>query len=95
MRKFALVAVLVLIGVFSIASVTAQDPAGDWLAYALGTSPTGGIITYIEAKWYVPSDPAKNGAFYSPWFGIETSDNLNLVQPVNPWSRMNFYFEKS
>jgi len=23
--------------------------------------------------------------FFSPWFGIEASDNLNLIQPVNPW----------
>merc|ERR1711971_881201 len=22
----------------------------------------------------------------SPWFGIESSDNLNLIQPVNPWT---------
>ena len=29
--------------------------------------------------------PKQGGAFYSPWFGIETSDNLNLFQPVNPW----------
>jgi len=24
--------------------------------------------------------------FFSPWFGIESSDNLNLIQPVNPWA---------
>lgn len=24
--------------------------------------------------------------FFSPWFGMDPSDNLNLIQPVNPWS---------
>jgi hypothetical protein len=43
----------------------------------------------------VPSNPTVGGAFYSPWFGIETSDNLNLFQPVNPWtgSSWSFYIE--
>jgi hypothetical protein len=40
------------------------------------------------------------GAFFSPWFGIESSDNLNLIQPVNPWegygwSIYNEYFQWS
>merc|ERR1719231_508378 len=39
----------------------------------------------MEAKWKVPAAPRQSQAFYSPWFGIETSDNLNLLQPVNPW----------
>ena len=26
-----------------------------------------------------------DGAFWSPWLGIESSDQLNLLQPVNPW----------
>ncbi len=38
------------------------------------------IITFMEARWKVPSNPARGGAFYSPWFGIESSDNLNLIQ---------------
>jgi hypothetical protein len=50
----------------------------------MGTYPKG-ILTYIEAKWRVPNEPEVGGAFYSPWFGIEASDNLNLIQPVNPW----------
>jgi len=63
-----------------------QDPANGWLGYAKGVNPSGnGRITYIEAKWYVLNDPVVGGAFFSPWFGIESSDNLNLIQPVNPW----------
>lgn len=31
-------------------------------------------------------NPKSGGAFFSPWFGIESSDNLNLIQPVNPWT---------
>ncbi len=41
----------------------------------------GQRITYIEAQWTVLGIPSQGGAFYSPWFGIETSDNLNLYQP--------------
>jgi hypothetical protein len=36
-------------------------------------------------RWTVGGIPAQGGAFYSPWLGIEASDNLNLIQPVNPW----------
>merc|ERR1711907_8830 len=65
----------------------AQDPAEGWLGYAKGVSPTGeGRITHAEAKWKVLDAPRHGGAFYSPWFGIESSDNLNLIQPVNPWT---------
>jgi len=76
----------------------AQDPAPGWLAYAKGVSPTGGKLTHLAAKWAVPSNPVRGGAFYSPWFGIEASDNLNLIQPVNPWlgsswSIYNEYFQ--
>jgi len=63
----------------------AQDPADGWLGYAVGTYPSGTRITYMEAKWKVGAKPRAGGAFYSPWFGIEASDNLNLIQPVNPW----------
>lgn len=28
----------------------------------------------------------RGGSFFSPWFGIESSDNLDLIQPVNPWT---------
>eukprot|EP00475_Leptophrys_vorax_P017552 TRINITY_DN2418_c0_g1_i1.p1 TRINITY_DN2418_c0_g1~~TRINITY_DN2418_c0_g1_i1.p1 ORF type:complete len:275 (+),score=69.42 TRINITY_DN2418_c0_g1_i1:108-932(+) len=65
----------------------AQDPAEGWLGYAAGTSPSSSStrITYMEAKWKVGQNPVSGGAFFSPWFGIESSDNLNLIQPVNPW----------
>mmetsp|Transcript_44000 Transcript_44000/g.103447 ORF Transcript_44000/g.103447 Transcript_44000/m.103447 type:complete len:216 (+) Transcript_44000:175-822(+) len=29
--------------------------------------------------------PLVAAAFYSPWFGMDPGDNLNLIQPVNPW----------
>ncbi|ETO22589.1 hypothetical protein RFI_14603 [Reticulomyxa filosa] len=62
------------------------DPAQGWLGYAMGVNPAKtGIITFIEAYWVVPDNPTVDGAFFSPWFGIESSDNLNLIQPVNPW----------
>eukprot|EP01113_Clastostelium_recurvatum_P032685 TRINITY_DN422_c0_g1_i2.p1 TRINITY_DN422_c0_g1~~TRINITY_DN422_c0_g1_i2.p1 ORF type:complete len:240 (-),score=69.91 TRINITY_DN422_c0_g1_i2:127-813(-) len=66
--------------------VSGQDPAQGWLGYAALTAPGHTRITYIEAKWVVPQNPKVGGAFFSPWFGIESSDNLNLIQPVNPWS---------
>jgi len=68
-------------------SVTAQDPADGWLGYAKCVAPSGyHNITRIEATWKNLHNPSKGGCFQSPWFGIETSDNLNLVQPVNPWT---------
>lgn len=80
------IAVIAAVAVVAVALVSAQDPADGWLGYATGVSPTGeGIITYMSAKWTVGQNPAVGGAFFSPWFGIEASDNLNLIQPVNPW----------
>lgn len=81
MRFAALVALLV-------ACVAAKDPAQGWQGYATATNPAGGdaVITRASAYWTVPSNPLVQGAFFSPWFGIESSDNLNLIQPVNPWS---------
>jgi len=81
MNRVAVLAVLLVCLPF----ILAQDPADGWLGYAMATSDSGGIITYIEGKWVVPDDPQEGGAFFSPWFGIEASDNLNLIQPVNPW----------
>ncbi|CAE7586308.1 unnamed protein product [Symbiodinium sp. KB8] len=46
----------------------------------------------MEAKWVVPDNPTEPGAFFSPWFGIESSDNLNLIQPVNPWEGYSWSF---
>mmetsp|Transcript_50600 Transcript_50600/g.58227 ORF Transcript_50600/g.58227 Transcript_50600/m.58227 type:complete len:267 (+) Transcript_50600:64-864(+) len=65
--------------------VSAQDPAPGWLAYATASCPAGTKITHMEAKWTVGANPPFSFAFFSPWFGIDTSDNLNLLQPVNPW----------
>lgn len=79
-----------------------DDPANGWLGYATGVNPSGGddIITFIEAYWNVPENPKVDGAFFSPWFGIESSDNKNLIQPVNPWASnhweiYNEYFQWS
>jgi hypothetical protein len=84
--RFGLLAAVVAIGALA-AVCCAQDPASGWMGYAMGTYPSG-VITYIEAKWVVPDNPKRDGGYFSPWFGIETSDNLNLIQPVNPWESM-------
>jgi len=64
---------------------SSQDPAPGWLGYATAQCPSGTKITHMEAYWNVGALPVSSEAFYSPWFGIDTSDNLNLLQPVNPW----------
>ena len=28
----------------------------------------------------------RSRSFYSPWFGMDPDDNLNLLQPVNPFT---------
>jgi len=43
-----------------------------------------------EAKWVVLDEPKVPGAYVTPWFGIESSENMNLIQPVNPWN-MNYW----
>lgn len=71
----------------AIALVAAQDPASGWLGYAVGSIPNGKErITKLEMTWTVPAQGPRSIAFYAPWFGMDPSDNLNLVQPVNPWS---------
>lgn len=65
-------------------------------AYAVGTVPSGTRrITRFEAKWTVGTSPYSSSAFFSPWFGMDPSDNMNLIQPVNPWlgSNWNMYTE--
>ena len=65
----------------------AQDPAEGWMAYAVGSIPDSKErITRLEMKWKVGQEPKSSYAFFSPWFGMDPSDNLNLIQPVNPWS---------
>jgi len=66
--------------------VSAQDPAHGWMAYAVGTMPSQhDRITRLEMTWTVGAEPRHSRAFFSPWFGMDPDDNLNLVQPVNPW----------
>lgn len=79
-RLLSAIALACLIG-----AVAAQDPAPGWLAYATATCPAGQRITHMEADWTVLDNPTPSGAFFSPWFGIDTTSNLNLLQPVNPW----------
>jgi len=82
MVGFILIATALLLG-----TVSAQDPATGWMAYAVGSVPDGtDRITDISMKWKVSENPRPSFAFFSPWFGMDPTDNLNLVQPVNPWS---------
>lgn len=69
----------------SLLSVAAQDPAQGWLGYAVANCPAGTTLTMMDAYWPVGATPKRSQSFYSPWFGIDASDNLNLLQPVNPW----------
>jgi len=43
----------------------------------------------------VVANAISSSTFYSPWFGMDPADNLNLIQPVNPWlgSNWNMYTE--
>ena len=82
-----------------------QDPASSWLGYAKAVqrnNSSEAIITQIEVYWENPSNPTRDGCRFCPWFGIETSDNYNLIQPVNVWDNdedendwivMNEYFQ--
>ena len=82
MRAFQLVASLCL----AASSVRGQDPASGWMAYAVGKMPDSyDRITRLEMTWKVGADAKSSRAFYSPWFGMDPDDNLNLIQPVNPW----------
>ena len=58
------------------------------MAYAVGDISSTGAerITRLEMTWTVGAEPAHSSAFFSPWFGMDPADNLNLIQPVNPWS---------
>ena len=65
----------------------AQDPATGWMAYAVGdiSLTNAERITKLQMTWTVGEKAKPSFAFYSPWFGMDPDDNLNLVQPVNPW----------
>lgn len=58
------------------------------MAFAVGAIPNGTQrVTALEMTWKCSQKPAGSGlAFFSPWFGMDPADNLNLIQPVNPWS---------
>jgi len=76
--------------------VAAKDPANGWMAYAVGAIPAKyERITRLEMTWTVGAEPRHSWAFFSPWFGMDPTDNLNLTQPVNPWSgsRWSMYTE--
>ena len=63
--------------------VAAQDPAGGWLGYAQALPPASSPnarLTLMSARWKVASNPRRSNSFYSPWFGCDTQDNLNLMQ---------------
>jgi len=47
-------------------------------------------MTHYEAKWKVGNNPTVGGAFYSPWNGCDTTDNMNLIQSVSPWLGSNW-----
>lgn len=74
------------LSLLGLSTVLAQDPAGGWMAYAVGEVPSSTErITNMQMTWKVSEQPRDSSAFFSPWFGMDPSDNLNLIQPVNPW----------
>jgi len=78
---------LLLAAALFAGSAYAQDPAEGWMAYAVGAIPSKyDRITHLEMTWKVGENPSRSSAFFSPWFGMDPADNLNLIQPVNPWS---------
>eukprot|EP01084_Bolivina_argentea_P084854 153413_1 len=84
-----------------VAVVSCQDPGKTWLSYAKAVDPenrTNVIITRMEAYWIVGNIPKTLECYFTPWFDIETSDNSNELQPVNPchngqWELYNEYFQ--
>lgn len=74
------------LGASLLVAASAQDPASGWMAYAVGAIPSNyDRITRLEMTWTVGQEAERSNSFYSPWFGMDPADNLNLVQPVNPW----------
>jgi hypothetical protein len=82
-----ILSLFVVIAVLQLTVCEAQDPATGWMAYAVGVVPEGVTrITKLSMSWKVSANPVKSRSFFSPWFGMDPADNLNLIQPVNPWS---------
>lgn len=77
-----------ILALATVSTVLAQDPAHGWMAYAVGAIPSSyERITRLEMTWVVSENPtSRSQAFFSPWFGMDPADNLNLIQPVNPWT---------
>lgn len=95
MKTAFIVAALACV-LLSCGGAMAQDPATGWMAYARGKVPSGTErITSLEMMWTVGDNPESSFAFFSPWFGMDPADNLNLIQPVNPWfgSSWSYYTE--
>jgi hypothetical protein len=42
------------------------------------TSPAGTTLTFIGGSWLNGATPKQSQSFYSPWFGIDTTDNRAL-----------------
>ena len=79
--KFAALATLSF-----IASAVGQDPAEGWLGYAQALPPIQGQrLTFMSATWINLDNAKTSSSFYSPWLGCDSTDNMNLLQPVNPW----------
>jgi hypothetical protein len=80
---------LAVIAITAPVAVVAQDPGPNWIVYAKATCPRPDqMITKMSAKWIIPEngeDMTEQNEFWTPWFGIETTDNLNLLQPVTCW----------
>lgn len=74
------------------ATALAQDPPQGWLSYATASCPPGQRITKFSGTWDVLGNAPASAAFYSPWIGMDTTDNLNLLQPVNPWMGQSWSF---
>jgi len=85
MAKITFFTTVIMMMMMMMSVVMSQDPAQGWLAYATAQCPSGTRLTSMEAQWKVGANPRPSSAFFSPWFGSDTSDNLNLIQPVNPW----------
>ena len=84
---YKLIIFFFLLSFITLPSISCQDPADGWMAYAVGAIPSNyQRITRLEMTWKVGANPNPSDAFFSPWFGMDPEDNLNLIQPVNPWS---------
>lgn len=84
--------------------VSANDPAGSWLSYAVYNAPSSSSrITALNTTWTVPADPSQSFGSNAPgwWFGIQTAKGDGaLIQPIlaygyqgAKWSIFNACFD--